>query len=67
MISNCRSRVTDALREADITGYADVYQAVVTGNRKNQAYQFTVGGTAVHEPYARMVNPSSTQGLVVQS
>ncbi|GIE26786.1 pullulanase X25 domain-containing protein [Winogradskya humida] len=48
-----------------LPGYTDVYQASVTGNLKNQAYQFTVGGTAVRDPYARMVNPGTSQGIVV--
>jgi len=42
-----------------------VYQAVVAGDLKNQAYQFKVRGVNVRDPYARMVNPGTTQGIVV--
>jgi pullulanase len=42
-----------------------VYQTVVAGNLKDQAYQFTIRGVAVRDPYARMVRPGTTQGVVV--
>ncbi|WP_411074586.1 alpha-amylase family glycosyl hydrolase [Streptomyces sp. cmx-4-7] len=56
---------THALQRADINGYTDVYQAVVPGNWKNQPYQFRVGNNTVRDPYARMVKPGSTEGIVM--
>lgn len=48
-----------------LAGYSDVYQVVVNGDQKGKTYQFSVGGTAVRDPYAQMVNPGTTQGIVV--
>jgi pullulanase len=48
-----------------LTGYTDVYQTVVAGNLKDQSYQFYVANNAVRDPYALMVNPGTTQGVVV--
>jgi pullulanase len=42
-----------------------IYQTVVAGDLNGQAYQFKVGGVDVRDPYARMVNPGTTQGVVV--
>ncbi|WP_411105218.1 alpha-amylase family glycosyl hydrolase [Streptomyces sp. cmx-4-9] len=53
------------LQPADVSGYTDVYQAVVPGNWKNQAYQFRVGNNTVRDPYARMVKPGTTEGIVM--
>ncbi|WP_052390892.1 alpha-amylase family glycosyl hydrolase [Streptomyces sp. NRRL B-24484] len=50
-----------------LSGYSAVYQAVVGGDLKDQAYQFSVGGTAVRDPYAQMVRPGTTQGVVVDT
>ncbi|MFD3678254.1 alpha-amylase family glycosyl hydrolase [Streptomyces sp. NPDC058613] len=56
---------THTLQPADVNGYTDVYQAVVPGNWKNHAYQFRVGNNTVRDPYARMVKPGSTEGIVM--
>ncbi|MEU2630973.1 alpha-amylase family glycosyl hydrolase, partial [Kitasatospora sp. NPDC007106] len=50
-----------------VSGYSAVYQAVVGGDLKDQAYQFSVRGTAVRDPYAQMVRPGTTQGVVVDT
>jgi pullulanase len=50
-----------------LSGYSAVYQVVVGGDLKDQAYQFSVGGVAVRDPYAQMVNPGTTQGVVVDT
>ncbi|MGF1430930.1 alpha-amylase family glycosyl hydrolase [Kitasatospora sp. LaBMicrA B282] len=50
-----------------LSGYTSVYQAVVTGNLLDQTYQFAVNGVAVPDPYAQMVNPGTTQGVVVDT
>ncbi|MCZ4102579.1 pullulanase [Streptomyces sp. So13.3] len=55
------------LSPATLTGYSSVYQTVVAGDLKNQPYQFSVGGNAVRDPYAQMVNPGTTQGIVIDS
>src|SRR5258708_4274865 len=36
-----------------------IYQAVVSGDLKDQAYQFKVRGVAVPDPYAKMVKPGT--------
>ncbi|MFD3776961.1 alpha-amylase family glycosyl hydrolase [Streptomyces sp. NPDC058612] len=56
---------THTLQPADVNGYTGVYQAVVPGNWKNHAYQFRVGNNTVRDPYARMVKPGSTEGIVM--
>lgn len=53
------------LQPADVNGYTDVYQAVVPGNWKNQPYQFRIGNNTVRDPYARMVKPGTTEGIVM--
>ncbi|MFI7237388.1 alpha-amylase family glycosyl hydrolase [Streptomyces cyaneofuscatus] len=58
---------THPMRPADVQGYSDVYQAVVPGNLKNQPYQFRVGNNTVRDPYARMVKPGTTEGVVVDA
>lgn len=58
---------TYTLARATVTGYTDIYQTVVSGDLKNQSYQFSVGGNAVRDPYAQMVGPGSTQGIVVDT
>ncbi|WP_405009463.1 alpha-amylase family glycosyl hydrolase [Kitasatospora sp. NBC_01539] len=58
---------TYPLSPVTLGGYSGVYQAVVAGDLKNQPYQFSVGGNAVRDPYAQMVNPGTTQGVVVDS
>ena len=50
-----------------LSGYSDVYQVVVTGDLKGKTYQFSVGGTAVRDPYAQMVNPGTAQGIIVNA
>lgn len=56
-----------SLSPTTLSGYSDVYQVVVSGDLRNQAYQFSVGGAAVRDPYARMANPGTTQGIVVNT
>ncbi|MER7729193.1 alpha-amylase family glycosyl hydrolase [Streptomyces sp. NPDC096323] len=58
---------THTMRPADVSGYTDVYQAVVTGNLKDQPYQFRVGNSTVRDPYARMVKPGTTEGIVMDA
>ncbi|HEY3482068.1 MAG TPA: hypothetical protein VGL02_24490, partial [Streptomyces sp.] len=55
------------LSPTTLAGYSDVYQAVVSGDLKDQTYQFTVNGVAVRDPYAQMVTPGTTQGVVVDT
>ncbi|SEL51709.1 alpha-amylase family glycosyl hydrolase [Streptacidiphilus jiangxiensis] len=50
-----------------LPGYSGVYQAVVSGNLLDQDYQFAVNGVAVPDPYAQMVVPNTTQGVVVDT
>ncbi|MFJ4806623.1 pullulanase X25 domain-containing protein [Streptomyces murinus] len=56
-----------AMTATSLSGYTDVYQAVVPGDLKDQPYQFSVGGVAVPDPYAQMVKPGTTQGVVVDT
>jgi pullulanase len=49
----------------NLTGYTSVYECVVSGDLKDQTYQFNIGGAPVRDPYAMMVNPGTTQGVVV--
>ncbi|MFG5723982.1 pullulanase X25 domain-containing protein [Streptomyces murinus] len=56
-----------AMTTTSLSGYTDVYQAVVPGDLKDQPYQFSVGGVAVPDPYAQMVKPGTTQGVVVDT
>lgn len=58
---------TYTLAKASVTGYSDVYQTVVSGDLKAQSYQFSVGGNNVRDPYAQMVNPGTTQGVVIDT
>lgn len=54
-----------AMTPAKVSGYTGVYQVVVNGDLKDKTYQFAVGGNAVRDPYANMVVPNTTQGVVV--
>ena len=56
---------THSLSAVILPGYSDVYQAVVPGDLKLKSYQFAIGSANVRDPYARMVNPGTTQGVVV--
>ncbi|GHH71952.1 type I pullulanase [Streptomyces sulfonofaciens] len=53
------------LRPVALEGYSDVYQAVVEGDLRGRAYQFSVAGRDVPDPYARMVRPGTTEGIVI--
>ncbi|MEV4641502.1 alpha-amylase family glycosyl hydrolase [Actinoplanes sp. NPDC049548] len=53
------------LTRTDVPGYTDVYQVVVTGDLRGRTYQFRINGTAVRDPYAQMVEPGTTRGIVV--
>ena len=55
------------LSPVDLDGYTDVYQVVVEGDLKGQAYQFRIGGRAVPDPYAQMVKPGTTEGVVLDT
>ncbi|MFR9798760.1 alpha-amylase family glycosyl hydrolase [Streptomyces sp. MS06] len=55
------------LTPTTLSGYSDVYQAVVGGDLKDRTYQFYVGGVAVPDPYAQMVEPGTTRGVVVDT
>ncbi|MFE0460304.1 alpha-amylase family glycosyl hydrolase [Kitasatospora sp. NPDC058965] len=50
-----------------LSGYTNVYQATVSGNLLDQGYQFAVNGVAVPDPYAQMVTPGTTRGVVVDT
>ncbi|GAA2954896.1 alpha-amylase family glycosyl hydrolase [Streptomyces enissocaesilis] len=56
-----------SLKPVALAGYTDVYEAVVSGDWKNQAYQFRVGSNTVRDPYARMVRPGTTEGVVLDT
>ena len=58
---------THTLEPVSLSGYSAVYEAVVDGDLKGQSYQFSVGGTAVRDPYAQMVEPGTTRGVVMDS
>ncbi len=58
---------TYTLSPTALSGYSDVYQVVVDGDLKDQLYQFRIGGVAVRDPYAQMVSPGTTQGIVVDT
>ena len=58
---------THALSPTPLAGYSNVYQAVVSGNLLDATYQFTVNGVAVPDPYAQMVTPGTTRGIVVDT
>ncbi|GJF31474.1 type I pullulanase [Kitasatospora sp. NE20-6] len=58
---------TYPLGPTSLSGYSAVHQVTVGGDLKGQAYQFGIGGTAVRDPYARMVRSGTTQGVVVDS
>jgi pullulanase len=58
---------TYPLAPATLSGYTGIYQVVVAGDLKNQSYQFSVNGTNVRDPYAQMVNPGTTQGIVIDN
>jgi pullulanase len=55
------------LSPTTLSGYTNVYQTVVSGDLKDQTYQFYVGGVAVPDPYAQMTTPGTTQGVVVDT
>ncbi|WP_052441813.1 pullulanase X25 domain-containing protein [Streptacidiphilus anmyonensis] len=55
------------LSPTTLPGYSGVYQTVVAGNLLDQDYQFYVGGAAVPDPYAQMVVPGTTEGVVVDT
>ncbi|MGW0563312.1 pullulanase X25 domain-containing protein [Streptomyces sp. NPDC003016] len=55
------------LTPVTLSGYTGVYQAVVTGDLKNKAYQFRVGNNTVRDPYAAMVKPGTTEGIVLDA
>ncbi|MBF9069373.1 pullulanase [Streptacidiphilus sp. NEAU-YB345] len=55
------------LSPASLAGYSSVYQTVVSGNLLDQDYQFYVNGVAVPDPYAQMVVPNTTEGVVVDT
>ncbi|MEU4089820.1 alpha-amylase family glycosyl hydrolase [Streptomyces aureus] len=58
---------TYSLSPVTLSGYSNVYQVVVGGDLKDEGYQFSVGGNLVRDPYAQMVKPGTTQGIVVDS
>ncbi|MFI7275682.1 carbohydrate-binding module family 20 domain-containing protein [Streptomyces sp. NPDC049879] len=58
---------THALAPVELDGYSDVYEAVVEGDLHDEPYQFTVAGRDVRDPYAQMVRPGTTEGVVVNA
>ncbi len=50
------------LTKTSINGYSDVYEVVVEGDLDLKPYQFKINGTAVRDPYGKMVVPSSYSG-----
>ncbi|WP_052851283.1 carbohydrate-binding module family 20 domain-containing protein [Streptomyces avicenniae] len=55
------------LSPAELPGYTDVHEVVVEGDLHDEPYQFRVAGREVRDPYAQMVRPGSTQGVVVNA
>lgn len=56
-----------SLDPVTLDGYTDVYQVIVDGDLKGRAYQFAVGGRNVPDPYAQMVEPNTTRGIVLDT
>ncbi|WP_434597916.1 pullulanase X25 domain-containing protein [Streptomyces sp. A5-4] len=55
------------LTPVTLSGYTGVYQALVSGDLKNKAYQFRVGNNTVRDPYAAMAKPGTTEGIVLDA
>ncbi|KAB8165709.1 pullulanase [Streptomyces sp. 3MP-14] len=58
---------THAMSPVELADYTDVYEVVVEGDLNGATYQFHVGGNAVRDPYAQMVNPGTTEGVVINA
>ena len=54
------------MNEVNLEGYSKVYEASVDGDLAGKAYQFTIGGKKVRDPYGRMAaNGSDTANIVM--
>lgn len=50
---------------ADFNGYIDVYQVTVDGDQRLKPYHFLVDGIGVSDPYSRMAEPNTINGIVM--
>ena len=53
---------TYTMSKTNVSGYSDVYEAVVEGDLDGKEYQFKVNGSDVHDPYGKMVKPTNYTG-----
>ena len=53
---------TYTMSKTNVSGYSDVYEAVVEGDLDGREYQFKVNGSDVHDPYGKMVKPTNYTG-----
>jgi pullulanase/glycogen debranching enzyme len=53
---------TYTMSKTNVSGYSDVYEAVVEGDLDGKEYQFKVNGSDVHAPYGKMVKPTNYTG-----
>ena len=53
---------TYTMSKTNVSGYSDVYEAVVEGDLDGKEYQFKVNGSDVHDPYGKMVKPTNYAG-----
>jgi len=56
-----------SLNAVEVEGYSQVYQVVVEGDLLGRSYQFSINGEPVRDPYARMVDPGTERGVVVDA
>ena len=50
---------------SNFDGYTDIYEAVVTGDKKLKEYQFKINGTGVRDPYGVMVKSGANTNIVM--
>ena len=53
---------TYTMSKTNVSGYSDVYEAVVEGDLDGKEYQFKINGSDVHDPYGKMVKPTNYTG-----
>ncbi|SFP12125.1 pullulanase, type I [Ruminobacter amylophilus] len=53
---------TYTMSKTNVSGYSDVYEAVVEGDLDGKEYQFKVNGSDVHDPYGKMIKPTNYTG-----
>ncbi|MCG8570347.1 MAG: alpha-amylase family glycosyl hydrolase [Spirochaetes bacterium] len=52
-------------RISDFDGYTDIYSVTVSGDRKDQVYQFKINGQSVRDPYGVMLSEAESNFNVV--